>query len=243
MIFAKKVFPFLAVDTTKTKKLGPNQINETGKKSCFAKSSYFLWLLFAWSYYSLWQRKTISCFACMNQQVFSTHTHYYDNSSPISVTLVFLISKTQSSALDLWMAVNLLSGVKVNKPTVNGWVSAWRTQVTVWFEPRFLTLQTKWLILPATPVTSPEPDGSIQGPESEPVGFGVAASHILFKSSELDLHRLWLTVGSTANDIKFISESAKRYRIVAAACRLFRMIVNCSRSWSNRTLEPIKRRL
>ena len=47
--------------------------------------------------------------------------------SPLSERRVALISRTQSSELDLWMADILLSLVNVNRPMVSKLVSRWRT--------------------------------------------------------------------------------------------------------------------
>ncbi len=60
--------------------------------------------------------------------------------------------------------------------------------LTVWF-PRFLTLQARWVVLPATPVTFPLPSGSNQGPESDPVGLGVADAYIWLRSAGSERHR------------------------------------------------------
>ena len=50
--------------------------------------------------------------------------------SPLSERRVDLISRTQSSELDLWMADILLSLVNVNRPMVSRLVSRWRTHET-----------------------------------------------------------------------------------------------------------------
>ena len=53
---------------------------------------------------------------------------------------------------------------------------------------RFLTRHAKCELRPRTPVTFPDPVKSNHGPDNEPVGFGVAISNILLRSSLSDLH-------------------------------------------------------
>ena len=53
---------------------------------------------------------------------------------------------------------------------------------------RFLTRHAKWELRPLTPVTFPEPERSNQGPDSDPVGLGVALSNILLRSFLSDRH-------------------------------------------------------
>ena len=60
-------------------------------------------------------------------------------------------------------------------------------QLTVWLA-RFLTRHAKWELRPLTPVTFPEPERSNQGPDSDPVGLGVALSNILLRSFLSDRH-------------------------------------------------------
>ena len=65
------------------------------------------------------------------------------------------------------------------------------SMLTVWL-PRFLILQTRWVALPVTPVTSRSASVmSNHGPEREPVGFGVARSYSLSRSPLFDDRQRW----------------------------------------------------